>query len=82
MWEFTAKLDIIGINPFVFVPEHILVALKAQAGKSKGPIPISGTINGVDFRQTLVKYSGTWRLYVNTEMLKEYLTNDNQNDFS
>ncbi len=70
MWKFTAKLEIIGINPYVSVPEKILTAVKAQAGKDKGPIPIEGTINGNPFRQTLVRYSGAWRLYVNLEMLK------------
>ncbi len=69
MWKFNAKLEIIDINPFVFVPETILTAIQAQAGKDKGPIPIRGTINGVVFRQTLVKYSGAWRLYINTKML-------------
>lgn len=71
MSEFAAKLEIIGINPYVSVPEKILTAIQAQAGKDKGPIPIKGTINGKTFRQTLVKYSGAWRLYVNTEMLKD-----------
>ena len=71
MCEFTAKLEIIGINPFVFVPENVLSAVMAQAGKDKEPIPIRGTINGVAFQQTLVRYSGAWRLYVNTEMLKD-----------
>src|SRR3546814_14403829 len=70
MWKFTAKLEIIGINPYVFVPEDILTGIQAQAGKDKGPIPINGTINGKLYRQTLVKYSGAWRLYVNLEMLK------------
>ncbi len=70
MCKFTAKLEIIGINPFVFVPERILRTVMEQAGKNKGPIPIRGTINGVPFQQTLVRYSGAWRLYVNTEMLK------------
>ncbi|MGV3762082.1 YdeI/OmpD-associated family protein [Parapedobacter sp.] len=70
MWKFNANLDIIGINPFVFVPQKVLTAIQAQAGKDKGPIPIKGTINGKMFRQTLVKYSGAWRLYVNVEMLK------------
>ena len=68
--EFTANLEIIGINPFVFVPEKILESVQLQAGKDKGPIPIKGTINGVAFRQTLVRYGGAWRLYVNTMMLK------------
>jgi Bacteriocin-protection, YdeI or OmpD-Associated/Domain of unknown function (DUF1905) len=64
------ELKIIGINPFVFIPEEILSDLFNQAGKSKGHIPIKGNINGVDYKQTLVKYSGEWRLYINTTMLK------------
>lgn len=41
-----------------------------RAGKNKGHIPIHGLINGAPYKQTLVKYSGDWRLYVNTSMLK------------
>ena len=36
----------------------------------KGPIPVRGKVNGAEFRQTLVKYAGAWRLYVNGVMLK------------
>ena len=68
--SFTAKIGIIGINPFVFVPEKILNTIFKQAKKDKGAIPIKGTINQKPFKQTLVKYSGAWRLYVNTSMLK------------
>ena len=70
MFSFTAKLEIIGINPFVPVPNNVLDALTSAAGKNKGPIPIKGTINGIAFQQTLVRYHGAWRLYVNTNMLK------------
>ena len=42
-----------------------------EAGKSKGPIPVSGTVNGIAFKQTLVKYAGNWRLYINTIMMKD-----------
>ncbi len=69
-FTFTAPLEIIGINPYVAVPENVLAAIQAQAGKNKSPIPIKGTLNGRAFRQTLVKYRGAWRLYVNTEMLE------------
>ena len=69
MHKFKAKLDIIGINPFVFVPPPILKELFQKTGKDKGPIPICGTINGKQYKQTLVKYSGDWRLYINTTML-------------
>ena len=71
MQKFEAKIELIGINPFVFVPENILAKLFAQAGKNKGKIPIRGTVNGLPYRQTLVKYSGDWRLYINTFMLKD-----------
>lgn len=67
---FEAKIEIIGVNPFVFVPESILQSLFEQSGKQKGPIPICGKINEVDYTQTLVKFKGEWRLYINTSMLK------------
>jgi hypothetical protein len=67
---FTADIEIIGINPFVFVPETILTDIFKQAGKDKGAIPIRGTVNNLPYKQTLVKYSGSWRLYINTLMLK------------
>lgn len=68
---FKAIIHLIGINPFVFVPPKILHSIFEQAGKSKGPIPIKGTINGKAYKQTLVKYSNEWRLYINTTMLKD-----------
>ena len=68
--RFKAKLDIIGINPFVFVQRQILEELFIQAGRNKGPVPVSVTINDKTYRQSLVKYSGDWRLYINTTMLK------------
>jgi Domain of unknown function (DUF1905) len=67
---FLAKIEIIGINPFVYLPDTILNSLFVQANKSKGHIPIKGTINDNPYKQTLVKYSGEWRLYINTTMLK------------
>lgn len=71
MTRFKAVIEIIGINPFVFVPEKILAAVLQEAGKEKGPIPIKGVINKNPYRQTLVKYAGHWRLYINTIMLKD-----------
>lgn len=68
---FKAKIEIIGINPFVFVPEKILIAIFRQAGKEKGHIPVCGTVNRKPYKQTLVKYSGEWRFYINTTMLKD-----------
>jgi hypothetical protein len=70
MYTFLAKIDKIGVNPFVFVPEKILNALFKEAGKHTGPIPIKGILNSKPYRQTLVRYSGYWRLYINTSMLK------------
>ncbi len=71
MKYFKANLDIIGINPFVFLPEEVLAALLAQVGQHKGKVPIKGTVNGKPYRQTLVKYAGAWRLYINMAMLKD-----------
>lgn len=69
MQPFKARLEIIGINPFVFVPEKILQRIFSEAGKDKGQIPVYGTVNGHDYIQTLVKYRGEWRLYINMKML-------------
>jgi hypothetical protein len=70
IYQFKANIDIIGINPFVFIPENILRNIFKQAGKEKGPIPVKGTINAKPYKQTLVKFKGYWRLYINTTMLK------------
>ena len=67
--SFRAQIEIIGINPFVFVPEPILNKLFLESGKDKGPVPVKGTINGKPYQQTLVRFSGEWRLYINTKML-------------
>lgn len=68
--KFSAKLDLIGINPFVFVPENILTKIFEVSGKSKSPISVKGKVNDVMFTQTLIKYSGEWRLYINLKMLE------------
>lgn len=70
IFRFKAEIEIIGANPFVFVPDDILKEVFGQAKKSAGPIPIQGVINGKKYKQTLVKYDGAWRLYINTSMLK------------
>ncbi len=69
MYFFKARLDIIGINPFVSVPNDILHALFNDAGRSKGSIPIKGQVNGKDYKQTLLRYRGEWRMYINMGML-------------
>ena len=71
MNTFKAEIKIIGINPFVFVPKEILATVFKQAGKDKGFIPICGKVNGKPYQQTLVRYTGEWRLYINTIMLKD-----------
>lgn len=66
--SFKAKIAIIGINPYILLPDNVLDALFEQAGKNKGPIPVKGSLNTHAFTQTLVKYSGKWRLYLNGPM--------------
>ncbi|WP_241285648.1 YdeI/OmpD-associated family protein [Chryseobacterium arthrosphaerae] len=68
--NFTATLEIIGINPFVFVPEKVLDQIFKDSGRDKSPVPVRGTVNGKEFQQNLMKYLGEWRLYINTVMLK------------
>lgn len=70
MYNFKAPLEIIGVNPYVSVPSEVLLDLMASFGKSKGMIPVTGTINNNHFTQTIVKFSGQYRLYINTSMLK------------
>ena len=70
MYKFKAIIEIIGVNPFVFVPENILQQIIKKAGKDKSPIQIKGKLNEKPYKQTLVKFQGHWRLYINTTMLK------------
>lgn len=67
---FATEVRIIGVNPYVLLPEVTLRELFAQAGKEKGPIPVRGTLDGHAFIQTLLRYAGAWRLYLNGPMLK------------
>ncbi|HET8572610.1 MAG TPA: DUF1905 domain-containing protein [Edaphocola sp.] len=71
IYSFSAALALIGINPFVFVPDDILLKIFRDARKDKGHIPVRGTINGEKYIQTLVKYSDAWRLYINATMLRD-----------
>src|SRR5437660_7579255 len=68
MKSFSAKVLIIGINPYVYLPAPVLEVIFKQVQKNKGPIPVRGTLNGKSFQQTLVKYQSAWRLYLNTPM--------------
>lgn len=69
-YDFSAEIKLIGINPYVLVPEEILNSIFIDANKEKGPIPIKGTINEKPYLQTLVMYQNEWRLYINTIMLE------------
>jgi len=70
--NFKAKLEIIGINPFVFIPEKHLLRIFEMAKRDKGNIKIKVSVNkGQVFPQTLLRYKGDWRLYINTKMLKD-----------
>ncbi len=70
MIKFKARIEMIGVNPFVFLPDSVLQEIFTQAGKSRGKIPVKMKIDGHAFVQTLVKWSGAWRLYLNTPMRK------------
>jgi len=70
MIPFSAKIQIIGVNPYVLLPASLLKYLFQKAGKDKGAIPVQLKIGGKIFIQNLVKYSGKWRLYLNTPMRK------------
>src|SRR5581483_4611266 len=68
MNKFSAVIEIIGVNPFVRIPDKILIDLQQDAKKERGPIPVKGTLNGKPYIQTVVKFQGLWRLYLNTPM--------------
>ena len=70
MRSFPAKILKIGINPYVLLPDDLLKYLFEKAGKEKGYIPVYIIISKQKFIQHLVKYSGKWRLYLNTPMRK------------
>lgn len=71
MHKFNAILDVIVGNPFVFIPTGILEKIFLEAENRKGHIPVRGTINDKPYQQSLVKYKGEWRLYVNMKMLEK-----------
>jgi hypothetical protein len=70
MPSFKAKIEIIGVNPYTLLPASVLKVIFKKAGKDKGAIPVRGKLDGHSFIQTLVKYSGKWRLYLNGPMRK------------
>ena len=68
MKAFTARIQKIGINPYVLLPAAVLKSIFNKAGKYKGAVPVKLKIGTKDFIQNLVKYSGKWRLYLNAPM--------------
>ncbi|HVF46493.1 MAG TPA: YdeI/OmpD-associated family protein [Pyrinomonadaceae bacterium] len=70
MFSFSAAIYKLGINPVVDPPDDVMRPLFEQAGRDKGPIPVCGTLRGAEYVQTLVKFRGAWRLYINAGMLK------------
>ena len=54
MKSFSAKIQIIGVNPYVLLPAAILKDIFQKAGKDKGAIPVQLKIGGKDFIQNLV----------------------------
>lgn len=70
MQKYSAKINIVNGNPYVEVPQKVLETIFKAFGKDKGQIPVRGKIDGADFTQTLVRYEGDWKLYVNMIMMK------------
>lgn len=65
--SFKAKIYKIGINAVVDAPTRITSSMTSTAGRIK----IKGTINGFDFKTTLIPVkNGLHLLYVNIPMLK------------
>lgn len=68
---FSSTIHIINGNPYVRPPDKILFEIFQQAHKDKGPIPVRGKLNGTEFHQSLLRYQGDWRLYINGAMAKK-----------
>lgn len=66
--DFSAKVLKIGINPYVRVPVLLVRRLSENARRKRGPLPVRGRLNEAPFLQTVVKFRGVWRLYLNTTM--------------
>ena len=68
MLVFIQKIEMTGINPSVQIPDKVMLQLFKQAGREKGPLPVTGMIEGQPFVQKIVKFQGAWRMYLNTSM--------------
>jgi hypothetical protein len=58
----------VDINPYVRVPVPIVRKLHQDSGKARGPIPVTGKLQGKPFSATVVRFRGLWRLYLNIPM--------------
>jgi hypothetical protein len=63
---FSAKIHKLGINPCVDVPEDVVKTLLQLANKKAAPVPVRADLEGTAFNANVVRYSGSWRLYLNT----------------
>ena len=70
MQVFSASIVKLGINACVNVPEKTVKSLLAAAGKKSAPVQVKCDLNGAVFDANVVRYSGNWRLYLNTPMRK------------
>ncbi|HEY4612161.1 MAG TPA: YdeI/OmpD-associated family protein [Bacteroidota bacterium] len=66
--RFSQSVRIVGVNPYVGVPAVVVRWLLRTANRVGGPVPVKGNLNGKKFTQTVVKFRGVWRLYLNTPM--------------
>lgn len=70
--EFAAKIHKLGINPCVEVPNEIVNVLLREGNKKHAPVQVKATLNGKGlFETNVVRYSGAYRLYLNTQMRQE-----------
>ena len=69
--NFSPRILIINGNPYVRPPQALLESIFRQAGKDKGPISVRGKLNEAPFQQSVVRYQGDWKLYINGIMAKK-----------
>ncbi len=56
--RFTAELEIIDGNPFVPLPPDALNDVFCESGRTKGPIPVRGAIDGRPYQQGVGEVPG------------------------
>jgi hypothetical protein len=70
MHVFIQKVELVGVNPSIEIPEKIMQLLFKQSGREKGPLPVVGLIEGKPFTHNVVRFQGKWRMYLNTAIRK------------